>query len=187
MTITTTPQPINETYICGVYIFEAIKYSRFVHNYSDSYQLPDPQARYTKVMGLVGELGEVCEHIKKHLRDGSIDVSALTKELGDLLAYTMLMRPPSDVYLLDSCEGIMNPPIGDEDYTKFYLVLKLSDSINQLAQDSTLLCNWREAVSAIAMVCRYYDITMEHVMVTNRTKLQLRWDAGKQRGSGDNR
>lgn len=38
-------------------------------------------------MGLAGETGEVCELIKKDIRDGNVDKIALKKELGDVLAY----------------------------------------------------------------------------------------------------
>jgi NTP pyrophosphatase (non-canonical NTP hydrolase) len=38
-------------------------------------------------LGLAGEAGEVLEHIKKHLRDGHIDVTELKKELGDAAFY----------------------------------------------------------------------------------------------------
>ena len=38
-------------------------------------------------LGLVGEAGEVAEKIKKFIRDDSIDVSSVKKELGDVLFY----------------------------------------------------------------------------------------------------
>jgi NTP pyrophosphatase (non-canonical NTP hydrolase) len=38
-------------------------------------------------MGLPGEVGEVCEKIKKYVRDGTLDKDALKKELGDALYY----------------------------------------------------------------------------------------------------
>jgi NTP pyrophosphatase (non-canonical NTP hydrolase) len=39
-------------------------------------------------LGLVGEAGEVSEHIKKNIRgDGPVDRAALTLELGDVLHY----------------------------------------------------------------------------------------------------
>ena len=39
-------------------------------------------------LGLAGEVGEICEKIKKHIRDGrELDKDDLTKELGDVLWY----------------------------------------------------------------------------------------------------
>lgn len=38
-------------------------------------------------LGLVGESGEVAEKVKKIIRDGTIDVNMITKELGDVLFY----------------------------------------------------------------------------------------------------
>jgi NTP pyrophosphatase (non-canonical NTP hydrolase) len=38
-------------------------------------------------LGLAGEAGETVEVIKKHLRDGPIDMAALRHELGDVFFY----------------------------------------------------------------------------------------------------
>ncbi len=38
-------------------------------------------------LGLVGESGEVAEKVKKIIRDGTIDVDLISKELGDVLFY----------------------------------------------------------------------------------------------------
>ncbi len=38
-------------------------------------------------LGLAGESGEVCEKIKKIIRDDNIDIEGLQKELGDVLWY----------------------------------------------------------------------------------------------------
>lgn len=38
-------------------------------------------------LGLAGETGEVIEHIKKSIRDGSLNMEALKKELGDVVYY----------------------------------------------------------------------------------------------------
>ena len=49
----------------------------------------------TQVMtlGLIGEVGEVMEYIKKYVRDGTVDAELLKKEFGDVLYYwCMLVR-----------------------------------------------------------------------------------------------
>lgn len=38
-------------------------------------------------LGLAGETGEALEHVKKFIRDDYLDVSALKKELGDVVYY----------------------------------------------------------------------------------------------------
>jgi NTP pyrophosphatase (non-canonical NTP hydrolase) len=38
-------------------------------------------------LGLAGESGETVEHIKKHIRNGEVDVGKLKLELGDVLYY----------------------------------------------------------------------------------------------------
>ena len=38
-------------------------------------------------LGLAGESGEVCEKIKKFIRDGNDDMELLKKELGDVIFY----------------------------------------------------------------------------------------------------
>ncbi|EJN12127.1 putative pyrophosphatase [Bradyrhizobium sp. YR681] len=53
-------------------------------------------------LGLTGESGEVAEHIKKLLRDGTLDQAAMAEELGDVVYYwaclcSALGRKPSDV------------------------------------------------------------------------------------------
>jgi NTP pyrophosphatase (non-canonical NTP hydrolase) len=53
-------------------------------------------------LGLTGESGEVAEHIKKLLRDGTLDQAAMAEELGDVVYYwaclcSALGRKPSEV------------------------------------------------------------------------------------------
>jgi NTP pyrophosphatase (non-canonical NTP hydrolase) len=69
-----------------------------VENFSDwveagwtrKVESPDDSLRELAIMtlGLVGEAGEVSEHIKKNIRgDGPVNRSELTLELGDVLHY----------------------------------------------------------------------------------------------------
>lgn len=52
---------------------------------------PDSDLAYL-TLGMVGETGEVAEHVKKHLRHGKpLDYDELKKELGDALWYISVM------------------------------------------------------------------------------------------------
>lgn len=70
------------------------EYSDFVQDYSDTgypKRLID-NTLPSLALGLAGETGEVIEHIKKYLRDGKTVIKAeLTEELGDVIAYTVLL------------------------------------------------------------------------------------------------
>lgn len=58
-------------------------------------------------LGLAGETGEVVELLKKHIRDGKININDLRLELGDLLHYLIRV---ADHYQL-SLEEIMQAHI----------------------------------------------------------------------------
>jgi NTP pyrophosphatase (non-canonical NTP hydrolase) len=49
------------------------------------------KALQVMVLGLPGEVGEVCEYIKKYVRDGTVDEAKLLKEFGDVLYYTLML------------------------------------------------------------------------------------------------
>lgn len=46
-----------------------------------------PEGVAYPALGLAGETGEVCEKLKKYIRDGKIDWVSLRMELGDVLWY----------------------------------------------------------------------------------------------------
>lgn len=48
-------------------------------------------------LGIGGESGEAIEKVKKYARDGSIDVDALVKELGDIIWYIVGLANLFDV------------------------------------------------------------------------------------------
>lgn len=53
-------------------------------------------------LGLAGEVGEICEKIKKHIRDGKkLDKEDLTKELGDVLWYLSALSGDLEIDLED--------------------------------------------------------------------------------------
>lgn len=57
------------------------------------------------LLGLNGEIGEVCEKVKKHIRDGrELDKDDLTKELGDVLWYLAITARDLGINLQDVAE-----------------------------------------------------------------------------------
>lgn len=54
------------------------------------------------LIGINGEIGEVCEKYKKHLRDGNeLDKEDMTKELGDVLWYLAAIARDLEINLQD--------------------------------------------------------------------------------------
>lgn len=51
--------------------------------------------------GLAGETGETLEHLKKHIRDGKIDLKELKLELGDVLHYWVRILQQYDLKFED--------------------------------------------------------------------------------------
>lgn len=65
-----------------------------------------PLEFYHRVLGLVGESGEIAEKVKKIIRDGNgspqlLDKDDITKELGDVLWYIATIADYLDIPLED--------------------------------------------------------------------------------------
>ena len=63
---------------------------------------PENAKVFYPCLGLAGEVGEVCEKIKKHVRDGrELDKEELKKELGDVLWYLSALSSDLGIELED--------------------------------------------------------------------------------------
>jgi len=67
--------------------------------YPDQYRVVYP------ALGLAGEAGEVAEKVKKHIRDGVLNVEELKKEIGDVLWYLAAIASDLDLTLNDVAEA----------------------------------------------------------------------------------
>ena len=67
--------------------------------YPDQYKVVYP------ALGLAGESGEVAEKVKKHIRDGVLNVDDLKKELGDVLWYLAAIASDLGLNLDDVAES----------------------------------------------------------------------------------
>lgn len=77
------------------------EYTQEVHRTCD---LHDQRELFTlTALGLAGETGEIVEHIKKaHYHGHQLDISALRKEVGDLLWYLTLLCDTAGFTLADA-------------------------------------------------------------------------------------
>lgn len=63
---------------------------------------PENAKVFYPCLGLAGETGEICEKVKKHVRDGrTLDTEDLKKELGDVLWYLSALASDLGISLDD--------------------------------------------------------------------------------------
>lgn len=83
-----------------------------MNNFNDYQDFCKTTAKYPEnmkllypLLGINGEVGEVCEKIKKHYRDGKpLDKDDLTKEIGDVCWYISAICSDLDISLQDVIE-----------------------------------------------------------------------------------
>ena len=126
----------------------------------------------------------VIEWIKKDLRDGTPDTTALKAELGDVLAYLFLIM--RDV-------GISVSEIQNVEYHNdiplvrphLYCARELYDTINTFLMWEKVT-RARHVLLAIKRIAFLYDIELEDITQYNWDKLSKRLAEGKQRGYCNN-
>lgn len=138
-------------------------------------------------LGIIGELGEVAEVLKKFLR-GDFDKverdKRLLKELGDATYYFFIK------YYLDGMQCNLESececydPCIDEaiQVYSFYTDAHLMHGIIQ----RLYACNW-ESIYMLMELMRRYGVDLVYVMQANIDKLSKRAENGLIKGDGDNR
>lgn len=95
------------------------------------------------LLGLSGEFGEICEKVKKHIRDGKdLDKEDLTKEIGDVLWYLSAVATDLDIKLNDVVDYATKTYLPLDGIENHYLLTRLlltSSSIGVMQYE--LLCN----------------------------------------------
>jgi NTP pyrophosphatase (non-canonical NTP hydrolase) len=169
------------------------------------------------LLGLSGEFGEICEKVKKHIRDGrELDKDDLTKELGDVLWYLSAVSSDFDIKLNDVFDYIVNEyvPAGSVmHYDISKSLLLLSNAIGKLSEE--FVCNDELTMQAstetandaafakyqeelrielLANILFYliqlitaFELSVDNIADTNLAKLLSRKERNVLHGSGDNR
>jgi hypothetical protein len=134
------------------------------------------------LLGLLGEIGEVCEKLKKQIRD-KVDLrEGIFKELGDCIWYITAWATDHGFRLSDLY-------VESWDYAKATAedtVLELMFQAAWLAKLETELGIQAVLLTWVSLV-QQLGFTVEEVTAANRAKLSDRKDRGVLGGSGDNR
>lgn len=137
-------------------------------------------------LGLIGELGEVSDIIKKNKYQGhDIGVIHLMKELGDVLWYTALaVFAVKGEYgfqcALDEAQDFMNFPLdmGDSE-----IIFGMHDTINMLANhvqaDERAIPLCGQLIQYIEAMALKHGSTLNAVMRANIAKLEERYPGAK--------
>jgi NTP pyrophosphatase (non-canonical NTP hydrolase) len=169
------------------------------------------------LLGLSGEFGEICEKVKKHIRDGrELDKDDLTKELGDVLWYLSAVSSDFDIKLNDVFDYVVN------EYESAYSVIRydvvtslllLSNAIGKLSEEFVCddeltmqvsidnandeeFAKYQEGlrIELLANILFYliqlitaFELSIDNIADTNLAKLLSRKERNVLHGSGDNR
>ncbi len=164
-------------------------YQDFLLVYSDSYGIPDSIACQTVRLGLMGESGEIIELIKKSLRDGTTDTTALTAESGDVLAYFFLIMKDVGIQVteISNVEYFDDIPLERPHLYCAKALYSIVSTFLMWEETTQVRCAAQRVLIAIKRIAFLYDIEFEDIVQYNWNKLSKRLAEGKQRGSGENR
>ena len=172
-----------------------IEYADFVKT-TDLYK-KDASYNCTVLIGLVSELGEYCDHIKKYLRGDydTLDKHLLVKELGDILWYATSYynsRMGDREKERPVVTSIPHPSFDDNVEARVLtseLVVCVMELIKQSMEmdDEEFSTAWNDIHGAISDNAKFLGYTYEDVLRINYEKLSKRLKDGTIKGSGDNR
>lgn len=133
-------------------------------------------------LGIIGELGEVAEVLKKFLRGDFDDVERdkrLLKEFGDLLYYCAIKE-----FLFDDTECFVQFLSRSEENIKKKLIHQLEDACELKCVIQGVGTPYYQP---IVNIITKYGFTVEQVMEANIEKLTCRAKRNKIKGDGDDR
>lgn len=141
---------------------------------------PDKCSGYVPTMGLIGEIGEVAEHVKKMLRDDNGILTAarglaVRSELGDVLWYAFAMSRQYGIAMheeadstedLDGRRGFLDPAEA---------VIIMAASLNRVLASHDPAALWA-IVDGVARLAAWSGSTLTEVAQGNLNKIARRRD-----------
>lgn len=167
---------------------------------------PEMYAKEYLSLGIIGESGEVCDKVKKLIRDKGIfpfseqeelkisheDRVGIINELGDVCWYISEFCYNDNTALGKFAHGNAQDEIQDdipyeETFNIYNLSKSLSLGINNLVADNKFHLLNDEVLPVVAAIANRLNYTLDEVLVMNLDKLTSRKERGVLNGSGDNR
>lgn len=144
----------------------------------------DPRAKEEAFFGLIEEAGEVAGVFKRAARGdngGELDLDKLTKELGDLLWYTVRHIRVHESVPVNRCADMLGV-VENDPRSKPTSESVLRDCLQTFLSDDSFL-----RVVHLFTIARFASLDLREVATKNLEKLRARRSAGTIQGSGDNR
>lgn len=163
---------------------------------------PAAASVYYPAMGLVGEIGELCNKAKKIIRgDVTFEqrLEEFKKELGDVLWYVAGTASDLGITLEEVVNNALEgpPEIGDLDSTLLRLAKSAGDIAGAADEIKThgltayrrvfIQSRLEPAMRGVARLCVIFGVVLDDVCKANIQKLFARKEAGTIKGDGDNR
>ncbi len=136
--------------------------------------LPIEKQQHMCLYGMIGELGEIADHLKKHLFHGhKLDIVHLNKEIGDLLWYVVVYAHT----IGDTLEMIDVYQIPKTKMSLLGIIMNIHWLIYQLPNNSHST-RMDGLIWKIVQLARYLRISIDHAMNANIEKLLKRYPDG---------
>jgi len=154
---------------------------------------PQECAKEYLLLGLAGEVGEICNKYKKTIRDSKpIDKDDMISELGDAMWYVSELCNLYKIEL-EYCHRSIKLSKNSAFYSlinilnQTALIANLYEQKRDEIQSGDTINRIRFILEYIYSLCYNFDIDPDEILTKNIAKLQDRKNRGVIQGSGDNR
>lgn len=147
-------------------------------------QLPDSTYLTGHLLGLVGESGEVCDLVKKHVLHGhALDREKLIKELGDVLWYNIALRLDAGREVPQHWNGHdwIEPPDAGDIANEALELFDHSGNVRMALSDlppASVDYALNEQLYTLATLASVCGVDLAHVAEQNIAKLRARFPEG---------
>jgi NTP pyrophosphatase (non-canonical NTP hydrolase) len=173
-------------------------YQQEIVRISKLFKTPEDRKLVVYMAGLFGETGEVVTLLESPIFGYELDMQALVKELGDVLAYLALIADSFSFSLQDIVPISKHDDISENQKLVAYQIRltvsssKVSERLKKHFRDNkldkqALAKELGNVLNFLTLIANYFGFTLEEIANHNLIKLDAREQKGTLQGSGDDR